>query len=156
MATLSRLVSSVLLVAGVGMVLLGFSTALGLTIGGILASLAAIAALMYVGAVWFGGPPVPPARPAPMPVSVIVFDGAGRIVTGPETGHSVASLFPEKIRPEIERRTAAALAGTPARFPCLYDGRTVLLDALPVRGADGTILYGILLTAGSAAIAATA
>ena len=154
MATLSRLVSSVLLVAGVGLVLLGFSTALGLTIGGILASLAAIAALMYVGAVWFGGPRMPPARPAP--ISVIVFDRAGRIVTGPETGHAVASLFPEKIRPEVERRTAAALAGTPARFPCLYDGRTILLDALPVRGADGTILYGILLTAGSAAIAATA
>jgi hypothetical protein len=140
------------MMSGVALVLFGFSTALGSTVSGVIASVAAIVALLYAGAVWF--PAVAarrrPDRPAPWSSPLIVFDRDGRIVSGAEKGQPVTSLFPEMIRPEIAQRSAAALAGTSARFACLYDGQAILLDALPVRSADGTIVYGILLSSESA------
>jgi hypothetical protein len=142
MAPLKRLVASVLLGCGVLLVFTGFSSALGFTPLGIVASLAAIATLMYAGAAWF------PAAPASAPIRepLLVFDRHCRIVGGPAAGEALASRFPEILRPEIERRCAAALNGTSARFPCLQNGRMVIYDALPVRAADGEVVYGILLT----------
>jgi hypothetical protein len=140
MAHLKRLVASVLLAAGMLLVFGGLSAAVGFTPSGIVASIAVIAALLYAGAVWFG--PVARVPGAGAPVPLVVFDRHGRIVTGAE----------------IEQRCAAALAGTGSRFPCLHQGRMVVFDALPVRSADGAIVYGILLSADAepAAIAATA
>lgn len=157
MAPLRRLVSSTLLLVGILLVLVGFSTALGFTVGGVLASFAAIGTLLYAGGVWFGGSPAPPP-PITDAAAPIVFDRRGTIIAGPSVGQSVAILFPELARPEIERRSAAALAGTSARFPCSYHGRIVLIEALPVRSADGTVVCGILMTADGrpAAVAALA
>jgi hypothetical protein len=151
MANVKRLISSVLLVLGVLLVLFGLISALGFTAGGVLASVGAIAALLYAGATWFSPTKIVTAgNPAEIPL--IVFDRERRIVSGPAIGQHLTSQFPAILRPEIERRTAAALAGTSARFPCLHNGRTIVFDALPVHGADGTITYGILLTAGSPSV----
>ena len=148
MTAIPSLLSTALMMSGVAFVLFGFSTALGSTAAGVIASVAAIGALLYAGAVWFGAGA---ARPRPdlsasWSSPLIVFDRDGRIVSGAEKGRPVASLFPEMIRPEIEQRSTAALAGTSVRFACLYNGQAILLDALPVRSADGTIVYGILLS----------
>jgi hypothetical protein len=156
MTDVKRLVSSVLLAAGVLLVFIGLSTALGFTAGGMVASLAAIAALLYAGAVWFT-----PSAAAPSSVpaqTLFVFDAAGRVVSGPGAGQPLTAQFPEMLRAEIERRSAAALNGITARFVCLHKGQTVVYDALPVRSADGAIVYGILLTTQpvAAAVAATA
>jgi hypothetical protein len=112
--------------------------------------------LLYAGAVWFGPTPRVPVAGAPVPL--VVFDRHGRIVTGSAAGEPLSHQFPEMLRQEIEQRCAAALAGTGSRFPCLHKGRMVVFDALPVRSADGAIVYGILLSADAepAAIAATA
>jgi hypothetical protein len=61
----------------------------------------------------------------------------------------VATRFPEGARPEVERQCAAVLAGRPARFPCICDGKPVVFEALPVRSADGAIVYGLFVPAGA-------
>lgn len=52
-----RLVSSFLMAAGIVLVFYGFSSALGFTTVGVLASVAAISALLYAGGVLFGSAP---------------------------------------------------------------------------------------------------
>lgn len=145
MAHLERPLSSVLLVVGVLLVLGGLSRAVGFTPTGIVASAAAVAALLYAGATWFGS--AASSRSPDSPIPVLVFDRHGRIVAGAAAGEPLAQQFPERWRPEIEQRCAAALAGTSARFPCLHRGRTVVFDALPVRGPDGAVVCGVLLRA---------
>ena len=49
-----RLLSSLLMAAGIVLVFYGFNAALGFTIVGMFASLAAITALLYAGGVLFG------------------------------------------------------------------------------------------------------
>jgi hypothetical protein len=147
MPDVTRVVSSALLVLGVLIVFFGMSAALGFTRSGMLASVAAIGALLYVGALWLAPPslPVRVAQPEPL----IVFDREQRIVSGAGLGERVAAQFPASMHTEIERRCAAALAGTTTRFPCLRDGRAAVYDALPVRDASGTVVYGILLVTDS-------
>src|SRR5262249_30751701 len=52
-----RVGSTVLLAGGVFLVFGGISSALGFSTSGIVASLAAVAALLYAGGVWFGAAP---------------------------------------------------------------------------------------------------
>ena len=146
-----RLVAFLLFASGVGLVCAGLTTALGPSPSAILASVAAIVSLLYAGATWFGAAPPPDDRPG---ARLIVFDREGRVVSGGEIGTPVARRFPEMLQPEIERRCSAALAGVAARFPCVQNGRMVLFEAVPVRAADQSILYGMLLvTEGEAAAA---
>ena len=107
---------------GIMLVFTGLSAALGFTVIGILASVAAIAALLYAGAVWFGEAPVTPI-PAGADETLIVFDRSLRVAAGGAPGVSVLARFPELLRPEIEatlprgasRRTfALSTATTPA------------------------------------------
>jgi len=145
---LKELASIVLLVLGMVLVFSGLTTALGLTALGMFASVAAMAALLFAGAMWFGYSPKPVAV---LPSSaMLVFDRDRRIVSGVGVGGQLTAQFPEMLRAEIDRRSAAALAGTPARFPCLHNGRMVVFDALPIRGADGAILFGVLLSSEAA------
>jgi hypothetical protein len=138
----------VFLAAGVLLVLLGLIAALGFTPAGMLASVAMMTALLYAGAVWFRQP-LPPVIPAATPV--VVFDRDCRAVTGPAAGQFLPTLYPEMLRPEIERRCRTALAGAGVRFFCLQNGRSVVFDALPVRNAEGIVVYGLLLAVESAA-----
>jgi hypothetical protein len=156
MALPQRLASSVLMALGVLLVFLGVTAALGSTIIGTVASAAAIAGLLYVGGLWFGT--AAPASPTMAAVPILVFDHERRVVSGGVIGQPLSLHFPEILRAEIDRRCADALRGTSARFPCLQNGKMVVFDAIPVRTADGTIVYGILLSADlePAEVAATA
>jgi hypothetical protein len=148
MAHLRRFVSVALLILGVTLVFLGLTRSLGVTLASVLASVAAIAALLYTGGVWFGS-----AAPQPRVISFapgaagpILFDRDGRLIAGPAAGQPVASQFPDSLRPDIERHCAAALAGRTARFLCPRDGRPLTFDVFPVLGADGTIVYGVVVS----------
>ena len=157
MPPVNRLIASTLLGVGVVLVFAGYSAALGFTALGVLASLAAIVTLMYAGATWFpkSAPAVADTSP---PIPLVVFDRSRRIIGGDAAGELLELQFPEILRGEVQRHCVAALNGASTRFPCLQNGRMVVFEALPVRAADGSIIYGILIrsSAEPAAIAATA
>jgi hypothetical protein len=139
MAPLKRVASSVLFGSGVGLVLVGLSAALGFTVAGIVASVAAVAALLYAGGVWFGD------RTTVSAPSVLVFDRELRIAGGPHAGEPVVSRFPAPMRIEIQRRCAAAVAGEHSRFTCRDGGRTRVFDAAPVLSARTSEICGVLV-----------
>ena len=148
MRTGKRVLSSLMLGAGVVLMFAGLSSALGFSPGAMLASAAAIATLLYAGATWFT-PPAPTVSSDHGAQPLLIFNRAGRIVSGPAAGETLASQFPERVRGEIERRSTAALTGTGVRFLCFVDDRPVMFDALPVRNIDGAVEYGILVWAES-------
>jgi hypothetical protein len=150
MANVRAIVAFVLLLVGVTLVFLGLTRALGFTPLGVLVSVVAIAALLFTGGVWFGGgAPRTHATSTTGDGSPILFDLHGRLVSGPSAGQPVASRFPEAVRLEVERHCAAVLAGRPARFPCTVQGKPVIVEALPVRSADGVIVYGLFVPEGA-------
>jgi hypothetical protein len=81
---------------------------------------------------------------------LVVFNRALRVVCGGARGGHIAAHFPELARGEIERRGIAALLREPAQFTCAGNGGILGFAVAPVRGADGAVLYGILI-AGTAA-----
>ena len=127
--------SYVLLAGGVVLVFAGLASALAFSLPGMIASAAAIAALLYAGAVWFGASPRADA-------SVILFTPQLTVAAGPLTGRAVLDLFPLPMRGAIDANCRAALTGQSCRFTP-SGGDT--FDAAPVRGADGAIVYGILI-----------
>jgi hypothetical protein len=135
-----RLLSTALLAVGVILVFTGLSAALGFTLLGMAASIAVIVALLYAGAVWVA--PAPPANTS----GIFLFDRNGLVVQGAQTGAPISAQFPASIRDDIERRCHAALAGHASRFVCSDNGRLTAFEAVPVRGADGAILYGVLMS----------
>ena len=150
MANARAVLAFVLLLVGVTLVFLGLTRALGFTLLGVLVSVVAIAALLFTGGVWFGGAaPRTDVTSASGEGSPILFDVHGRLVSGPGAGQPVASRFPEIVRLEVERHCATVLAGRAARFPCIFDGKPIVFEALPVRTADGAILYGLFVPAGA-------
>jgi hypothetical protein len=149
MANLRSVLAFVLLLVGVTLVFLGLTRALGFTPLGVLVSIVAIAALLFTGGVWFGiAAPRSHVTSATGEGSAILFDVHSRLVSGPGAGQPVASRFPEANRLEVERHCATVLAGRGARFPCICDGKPVVFEALPVRSADGAIVYGLFVPAG--------
>ena len=128
--------SYVLLAGGVLLVFAGLASALSFSPTGMIASAAAIAALLYAGAVWFGAAP----RADP---SVVLFTPQLTVAAGPLAGRAVPELFPIALRKEIDARCRAALAGQSSRFSPA-GGET--FEAAPVRGADGLIVFGILIS----------
>ena len=130
-----RIASSVLLSGGVLLVFGGLTAALGFSTGGVIASAAAIAALLYAGGVWFGAS-------APGQAAVLLFDPQLIVAAGPFTGKTVVELYPEPFRRDISERCRAAFTGESSRFSPA-PGQT--FEAAPVRGTDGAIVYGILI-----------
>ena len=147
MAPMNRAASWLLFTTGIALVVLGLSAALGFTVGGVLASIAAVAALLYAGSVWLGDRPV--AAP-----SVIVFDRQLRITGGPHAGQPLGSLFPPAMRDEIERRCVAAIAGHHSRFACRDGAGERVFDAAPVLSDRPAEITGVLVE-GAAATTAT-
>jgi hypothetical protein len=144
MAGVKRLLSSVLLGCGMVLVFTGLSASLGFTLPGVLASIAAIAALLFAGGVWFGQPAVPVPAGAE---AVVVFDRDLKVATGLAAGASILLRFPEPLRPDIERRCRAALRGESSHFTCDIGGRRFVFDAAPVTAGSPLVLYGVLVTA---------
>src|SRR4051812_27947096 len=138
-----HLASSVLLAAGIVLTFTGLSSALGFTTGGMIASVAAIAALLYAGGTWLGGAPgLAPAGAG----SVLLFDRSLRVASGATPGAFVMAQFPEPIRPEIEAHCRAALRGEHAHFVCEHRNARFVFDVAPVQSVDGVVLYGVLMT----------
>jgi hypothetical protein len=133
--TSHRIGSFVLLGGGVLLVWAGLTSALGFTTSGIVASVAAIAALLYAGGVWFGGTPR-------ADLSVVLFTADLRVAAGPLAGRAVVDLFPTAMRKDLESRCRAALSGQPQRFA---DAAGQAFEAAPVRSADGAVVYGVLI-----------
>jgi hypothetical protein len=157
MATIRPFLAFVLLFVGVVLVFLGLTRGLGITPYSVLVSIVAIAALLYTGGIWFGGsPPRTRVTSATGDGSPILFDIQGRFVSGPHAGQPVASWFPEALRAEVERHCAAVLAGRSERFAYICDGNPMVFEALPVRSADGAVVYGLLVpvSAGTGVVAA--
>jgi hypothetical protein len=139
---LGRPFSLICLAAGVILVLFGLSTSVGFSAAAVFASAAAIAALLYSGAVWFGAPP---PSSCPNRERVVVFDRSLREVCGPRRGQPVSAAFPLADRATLEGECWAALAGEGARFTCGAGESKSQFDVLPVRTIDGAISYGILI-----------
>ena len=139
MARLNRVASSVLFACGIALVLLGLSAALGFTVPGMVASVAAVAALLYAGGVWFGD------RASVIAPSVLVFDRDLTVIGGRYAGQMVTARFPEPMRVEIARRCAAAVAGEPSRFVC-RDGTTErVFDAAPIVTGRPSEIFGVIV-----------
>ena len=136
--------STVLLAGGVFLVFAGLSSALGFSMSGMLASSAAIAALLYAGGMWFGDGPRADS-------TIVLFTPALVIASGPLAGRPVADMYPDTIRREIEFQCRAALAGQASHFSC-EPGRE--FHATPVRSADGAVIFGLLLSGSLARVRA--
>jgi hypothetical protein len=135
----SRVGSTVLLAGGVVLVFAGMSAALGFSISGVLATLAAIAALLYAGGVWFG------ERRRADP-SVVVFTRDLTVAGGALAGRRVADLFDQYMRLPIESACREALDGRASRFACGQGSSRQTFEAAPVRGVDGLVTCGVLLS----------
>jgi len=131
-----RVGSFVLPAAGVLLVFAGLASALGFTLGGMIASSAAIVALLYAGGVWFG-------RSSHADPSVVLFTRGLVVASGPLSGRAVADLFSPEMRGPIEEGCRKALLGQASRFAC---GAAQLFAASPVRSSEGSVLFGLLLS----------
>lgn len=136
---MNRTASSVMFASGIALVLIGLSAALGFTVVGIVASIAAVGALLYAGGVWFGGKS---GLHAP---TVLVFDRELCIIGGPHAGKPVSSKFPSTIRAEVERRCAAAVAGQHSRFTYTDGDRRRTFDVAPVLSGRAHEIAGVLV-----------
>ena len=132
-------VSLVLLAGGVALVFAGLSAALDFSLPGIIASTAAIAALLYAGGVWFGEAPRADR-------SMVLFTSDLSIAGGPSKGRPLLDLFPDGMRGEIESRCRAALAGGASHFSCGAGAGRMSFSVTPVRDDGGAIAYGLLLS----------
>jgi hypothetical protein len=129
-----RVGSFVLLGGGVFLVFAGLTSALGLSVPSVIASAAAIAALLYAGAVWFG--------PAPRTdASVVLFSAPLTVAAGPYAGRPLIDLFPIAQREAIAAHCRVAFDGQAQRFTAAGQS----FEVAPVRSADGTVVYGVLI-----------
>lgn len=129
MRAVRRLTSSLLLAGGIVLVFAGVNAALGFTIPGIVASLAAIAGLLYAGAAW--------GQASPRPERALIFDRHLQLTTG----EPLLARFPETQRDEVRAKATATLAG--ARASLLVDGRPMMMA--PITSESGLVLYGAIV-----------
>lgn len=131
-----RVGSFVLLAGGLVLVFAGLASALGFSLAGMVASGAAILALLYAGGVWFG------ANPRTGDSQVTLFTRRLEVASGAAAGRSILEQFPQEMRTSIEEHCRGALNGRPARFAC---GGTRYAVS-PVRSPEGAVVYGVLLS----------
>ena len=127
------------------LVFAGVASALGFSWWGMLASVAAIVALLYAGGVWFGAPP-------PSDSAVVLFTHTLVVASGPHTGRPLTALYPHANRTALEDGCRKGLAGHASRFTC--DSQRFAVS--PVRSAEGAVVYGLLLSGAAAAAEASA
>jgi hypothetical protein len=139
-----RAASLVLLGGGLVLVFAGVASALGFSWWGMLASVAAIVALLYAGGVWFGAAPAADS-------SVVLFTHTLVVASGPHAGKPIADLYPGANRKALEDGCRAALTGRATRFA----SASQRFAASPVRSQEGAVVYGLLLTGAAAAVEAS-
>ena len=81
---------------------------------------------------------------------VLVFDRDHRVVSGAAAGQPLSPA----VSRDAPRGRSNGVAPWPwrarrTRFPCLHNGKMMIFEAVPVRTADGTVVYGILLSTDS-------
>jgi hypothetical protein len=140
-----RVGSFVLLGGGLVLVFAGVASALDYSWGGMLASAAAIAALLYAGGVWF-------AAPASADSSILLFSHTLIVASGPHTGRPIIDMYPDVDPRTLEDACRTALAGRGARFAI----GAARFAASPVRSQEGAVVYGLLLSGEAAAAEASA
>jgi hypothetical protein len=146
MGSIRRVFSSILLAAGVVLVLAGLTSALGSGVTGLVAGVALVSALLYAGATWFAPPPLV-ATPL-----LVLFDRSGRVVAGFRAGEPLAARFSRSRAADIDRHVATVFAGASVHvMPDPHDATTLVM--VPVRAADGTIPLAILTTASAVSVA---
>ena len=155
MPRVKRLASSLLLASGIALVFAGLSAALGFTVGGMLASIVAIATLLFAAGVWFGAAP-PGVVAVAGAEKVIVFDRSLHVAAGAAPGAPLLSQFPAAIRPELEVACRAALRGEHSHVAFEYGGRRITLDVAPVQAIAGAVLYGVVIAGAGTPAAAVA
>jgi hypothetical protein len=151
---MKRAFSSILFAAGIVSILAGLTAAFGLTVGGLVTSIAVIAVLLYAGGLWLGGASA--SIVAAGADVVIVFDRSLKITAGPAPGSSVMTQFPDALRPEIEMRCRVALRGEHTHFECEHAGARLAFDIAPVQSIQGVVLYGVLISGSGIAAPAAA
>jgi hypothetical protein len=134
-----QLVSTALLMVGVGLVFAGMTSALHFTPAGMVATVATIAGLLYAGGVWFGSA-------AMVDGSIVIFDRRLIAVSGSHPGRPVSDMFPLHMRRDVEQRCREAFDGRSTRFSIPGDAERRRFEVAPIRTADGLIAYGILLS----------
>ena len=149
-----RALSSLLLAGGIVAILAGLISAFGVTVNGVVASIALVAALLYAGSLWFGGASTTMA--APGAEVVIVFDRLLTITAGPNPGTAVMTQFPEALRSEIEMRCRLALGGEHTHFECEHAGARLAFDISPIQSIQGVVMYGALISGSGLAAPAAA
>ena len=154
MGPMTRAVPSLLLAGGIVVLFAGLTAALGGGLTGTVASAAAIAALLYAGALWFGGSSG--ALAAPAGETVIVFDRTLRVSAGLGQGSSILLQFPAPLRPEIDLRCRLALAGQHTHFECEHAGARLSFDIAPVQTICGVVVYGVVMSGAGIPAAAAA
>jgi len=136
MAQRQQILATALLMAGVGLVFAGMTSAMHFTPAGIVAAMATIAGLLYAGGVWFGGS-------ASGDASIVIFDRRLIALSGSHPGRPVSDMFPLHLRRDVEQRCREAFDGRSTRFSIADGGR---FEVAPIRTANGLIAYGILLS----------
>jgi hypothetical protein len=139
MAQRHQIVATVLLLAGVGLVFAGMSSALNFSLPGIIATVATIAGLLYAGGVWFGSA-------TPGDTSALIFDRRLIIVGGTHPGRPIGDVFPLAVRRDVEQHCRDAFDGRSTRFSIPGDTDRRRFEIAPIRTADGLVAYGILLS----------
>lgn len=143
-----------LLAAGIVTILSGLTAAFGFTLIGFLAGTALVIALLYAGALWFGGAGSRIA--APGADVVIVFDRSLKVTAGPAPGTSVMTHFPDTLQSEIETRCRLALRGEHTHFECEHEGTRLAFDIAPIQSIQGVVMYGVLISGSGLPALATA
>jgi hypothetical protein len=132
-----RPLSTVLFIAGVALLFAGITRAVGFSLAGVIATAAAVGALLYAGAVWFG-------RPRER-CSAVIFTRELIVAAGERAGSGIGDLVPVAVSAEVIARCRAALDGQGSAFAPVSDPSRRTFEALPIRSADGAIACGLLL-----------
>jgi hypothetical protein len=139
MSRLKEGLSIGLLVAGVTLVFVGVTRSVGFSLTGIIASLAAVVALLYSGAVFFGASP---AAHSGQRDTIFVFDRTFRLVSGTHKGLPIRAVLSGE---DVESRCSAVFTGKSDRFAYGGTSHPMQVDVVPVRDADGTVVFGMLI-----------
>ena len=153
MPRFKQLLSIALLVAGVVLVFAGLTRSVGFSLAGIAASLAAVVALLYSGAVFFGTYPVPHTI---TPDTIFVFDRTFRLVAGVHKGLPIRAVLPAGLPGDLDARCTAVFAGKSERFEYAGSSRPMQAHLVPVRDANGAVQFGMLMLNHQSSVQASA
>jgi hypothetical protein len=142
MSRVKEILSIALLVAGVTLVFVGVTRSVGFSLAGIIASLAAVVALLYSGAVFFGASLAPHTEKRD---TIFVFDRTIRLVGGAHQGMPIRAVLRGIAEGDLESRCSAVFSGKTDRFAYTAATPPMHVDIVPVRDVDGVVVLGMVI-----------